>query len=63
MALLVARLRISENGRNLFGNFRDLYGIDHLLKRKGKIGRGRSRLRAGSPMRYSIPGLQDHAPG
>ena len=24
-------------------------------------GRGRSRLHAGSPMRDSIPGLQDHA--
>lgn len=40
LALLVPRFRISENSRKFFGggNFRNLYGIDHLPKGKGKIG-------------------------
>ena len=40
LALLVPRFRISGNRRNFFGggNFRNLYGINHLPKGKGKIG-------------------------
>ena len=32
-------------------------------RERRNTGRGRSRLHAGSPMRDSIPGLQDHALG
>ena len=42
-----------------------LFMIDREREReRGRdTGRGRSRPHAGSPMRDSIPGLQDHAPG
>ena len=42
-----------------------LFFLSYLFMRERgrEIGRGRSRLHAGSLMWDSIPGLQDHAPG
>ena len=39
-----------------------LFMRDTHTERGRDIGRGRSRLPTGSPMRDSIPGLQDHDP-
>ena len=40
-----------------------LFMRDTHRERGRDTGRGRSRLHVGSPTRYSIPGLQDHALG
>ena len=56
--------RIEETkGRTLKKDFIYLFMRD--IEREGgrDTGRERSRLHAGSPMRDSIPGLQDHALG
>ena len=40
-----------------------IYALETQREGGRDTGRGRSRLHAGSPMRDSIPGLQDHALG
>ena len=47
---------------NVFFNIY-LFIYDRQRERERGRGGGRSRLHAGSPMRDSIPGLQDHALG
>ena len=47
----------------IFKDFIYLFMRDTERTRGRDIGRGRSRLHAGSPMWDSIPGLQDHALG